>query len=102
MIEIPINQTWYKINIDTQFDVALLDTATKIQMKFKSPSGVDTIKDAIRVINTSQIEFELVLQKDVLNTIGKWAVWPFITGPDGRVAPSKKATAIKVIPEGTV
>jgi hypothetical protein len=102
MNEIPINQTWYKVIIDTTFSEETFANAATIEMKFKSPKNVETKVTATRITGTSKIEYALTIDKIVLNQIGIWKVWPYITALDGRIAPSKKAISILVIPEGTV
>jgi len=102
MTEIPISQTWFKVILDTQFANEVFENAKTIEMKFKSPSGIETKVEAERVGLTSEIQYELEVDKTVLNELGQWAVWPFITANDNRVASPKRAIPIIVIPEGTV
>jgi hypothetical protein len=102
MIQIPLKQTWFEIEIDTEFNTTLLDTAVSIEMVFLSPSKKETKVTAARVGTTSNIVYALAIEKIVLNALGIWIAWPYITGPDGRVAESETAVVIKVIREGSI
>ena len=80
-----LNQTMLRIWLNCGQDVSIAATT---RIKYKDPNGVTgTWNASVYTTNNKRIYYDLPLTPIVLNNLGVWGVWSYITFSDGRSAP---------------
>lgn len=84
----------FRVTIDAD-----ISEATSVAIRFRKPSGstgewAASVEDPINGV----IYYD-VISSDILDEVGVWRIWPYITFSDGRSAPGTPLR-VAVLPEG--